>query len=111
MATDPMEPIKVLGQRVVEEMTKLGLSVENFAVLPNFGSGPHMAQIVVSFEADAVEELVEKDDETKAMDLEFKEIMKAEKKAEEAEKLVTAEESLRRLAEELEKGTDGGLLG
>jgi hypothetical protein len=107
---DPVAPLRILGERVVEAMTVLGLSVENFAVLPNFGGGPHMAQVVVSFDADAISALVGKDEEQSAIDEQFKEFMREEKKAEEAQKLTDAEASLRKLAEEL-GGADGGILG
>lgn len=106
---DPIEPLKILGQRIIETMTAMGLQVENFAILPNMGDGPHFAQILVSLNPEALGGMVEDDQQRQADDEVLAALEQQMKKDKEKEKEDAATEGLKRLAQELEQGK--GILG
>lgn len=107
---DPMEPLKILGQRVCETLNAMGLQVENFAVLPNITGGPHFAQIVVSLDPDAVNNVIDDDAQRKADDEMLAAMEQQMKKEKEQEKEDAARAGLEKLAQQLEEGEGKGIL-
>lgn len=100
--SDPMEPIRRLGERLAQEAAKLGLELRGFTVVPSFDGQPDHAQAL--FIIDATE--IGKDAEQAEIDEQFVEMTRQLKSTELEEKEAAAEAGLRRLLEK-----HGGILG
>lgn len=109
MADDPIDGIRKLGQRFIEEMEKLGLHVHTFAVLPNFDGGPHMIQAALTFDGDEVDEKVGKADAVLSPEEAkmFDDMQRDLQRSTEEEKAQDAADGLRKLAADLERPQDG----
>ena len=88
-----MEAIKRLAERLQESCEPLGLTMRNFAVLPNMEGGPDHAQVVFTIRT---EDLL-KDEEQVEFDKQFEQMMKDQKLNERDQAFSEMPERLRNL--------------
>jgi ribosome-associated translation inhibitor RaiA len=101
---DPMEPLRILSERAIDALNKVGFSVQNIAFLPNLEGGPHFAQIVVSLDPDTMSQTVEDDTQKQADDDVIKQLERQMLKDKEDEKAQAAQQGLIELQRKLEGG-------
>lgn len=106
---NPMAALSILGKRLADEAAKLGLFLQQFAILPNPDpNGPHAAQAIFAIEAPeggTPYGPVESHPETMGhsdVDAEFERMLEAQRRFEMEQKSKDARESLKELLEGFE---------
>lgn len=108
MSDSPTEPLKKLRDAAAAKMAEIGLNMLTFVVQPGDGDGPDVAHTVFAIDPDVAGDTVNKSDEQRQIDAEFKRLIQDQKRSELEEQTEETARAAQELARRLEEG--GGIL-